>query len=94
MAGCSADCEDMWQIGVDVLPDYRRQGIAAALTSRLAREIIARDKVPFYCSAWSNIRSVRNAVKSGFIPAWVEMTAKPAHIVDDMNRTDEEKDNA
>ena len=94
LAGCSADCEDMWQIGVDVLPDYRRQGIAAALTSRLAREIIARDKVPFYCSAWSNIRSVRNAVKSGFIPAWVEMTAKPAHIVDDMNRTDEEKDNA
>lgn len=94
LAGCSADCEDMWQIGVDVLPDYRRQGIAAALTSRLAREIIARDKVPFYCSAWSNIRSVRNAVKSGFIPAWVEMTAKPAHIVDDMNKTDEEKENA
>ena len=40
---------------------------------------------------WSNIRSVRNAVKSGFIPAWVEMTAKPSHIVDDMNKTDGEK---
>ena len=94
LAGCSADCEDMWQIGVDVLPDYRRQGIAAALTSRLARHILAREKVPFYCSAWSNIRSVRNAVKSGFIPAWVEMTAKPAHIVEDMNKTDEERENA
>ncbi len=90
LAACSADCEDMWQIGVDVLPDYRRQGIAAALTSRLAKEIIARDKLPFYCSAWSNIRSARNAVKCGFIPAWVEMTAKPAHIVDDMNKTEEE----
>ena len=33
----------------------------------------------------SNIRSVRNAVKSGFIPAWVELTAKPAGIVDAMN---------
>lgn len=94
LAGCSADCEDMWQIGVDVLPDYSRQGIAAALTSRLARHILAREKVPFYCSAWSNIRSVRNAVKSGFIPAWVEMTAKPAHIVEDMNKTDEERENA
>ena len=85
LAACSADCDDMWQIGVDVLPKYRRQGIASALTSRLAKEILSRNKVPFYCTAWSNIRSVRNAVKSGFIPAWVEMTAKPAAIVDEMN---------
>ena len=82
LAGCSADCEEMWQIGVDVLPAYRRQGIASALTSRLAKEILKREKVPFYCSAWSNIRSVRNAVKSGFIPAWVELSVKPAEFVD------------
>ena len=81
-AACSADCEEMWQIGIDVLPGYRRQGIASALTSMLAKEIFARGKVPFYCSAWSNIRSVRNAVKSGFIPAWAELTIKPAEIVD------------
>lgn len=85
LAGCSADAEGMWQIGVDVLPEYRRRGIASAITARLALEIIARGKVPFYCSAWSNIRSVKNAIKSGFIPAWVEMTAKPASIVDGMN---------
>lgn len=94
LAGCSADCDDMWQIGVDVLPAYRRNGIASALTSRLAKEIIQRGKTPFYCSAWSNIRSVRNAVKSGFIPAWVEMTVKPVSIVDDMNKTKAEKGNA
>jgi len=86
LAGCSADCDRMWQIGVDVLPEYRRRGIAAALTSRLAIEILERGKVPFYCSAWSNIRSVRNAVKSGFIPAWVEMTAAPQEIVAEMNK--------
>ena len=56
------------------------------MTSRLALEILRRGKVPFYCSAWSNIRSVRNAVKSGFIPAWVELTAKPTAIVEEMNR--------
>ena len=77
LAGASADCDTMWQIGIDVLPAYRRQGVAAALTSRLACEIIARGRVPFYCAAWSNIPSVRNAIRSGFRPAWVELTAKP-----------------
>lgn len=86
LAGASADCNDMWQIGVDVLPAYRRQGVAAALTSRLALEILRRGKVPFYCAAWSNIGSVRNAIKSGFRPAWVEMTAKSAKDVDAMNQ--------
>ena len=88
MAGASADCDSMWQIGVDVLPAYRKRGIASAMTVRLAREILKRGKVPFYCSAWSNIRSVRNAVKSGFLPAWVELTVKPVDFVEKMNRTE------
>lgn len=86
LAGASADCHTMWQIGIDVLPAYRRQGVAAALTSRLALEILRRGKVPFYCAAWSNIGSVRNALTCGFRPAWVELTAKPAGEVDGMNR--------
>ena len=86
LAGCSADCDTMWQIGIDVLPEYRRQGIASALTSRLAIEILNRGKVPFYCAAWCNIKSVRNAIRSGFRPAWVEMTAKSCEMVDGMNK--------
>lgn len=86
LAGCSADCDTMWQIGIDVLPAYRRQGIASALTSRLAVEILKRGKVPFYCAAWCNIKSVRNAIRCGFRPAWVEMTAKPFETVDGMNK--------
>ena len=31
LAGASADCETMYQIGIDVLPAYRRPGIATAL---------------------------------------------------------------
>ena len=42
LAGCSADCERMWQIGIDVLPAYRKRGVAAALVSRLAAETLAR----------------------------------------------------
>ncbi len=85
LAACSADCEAMWQIGIDVLPEYRRQGIAQHLTSSLALEILSRGKVPYYCAAWSNIKSVRNAIACGFKPAWVEHTAKPAEAVDKMN---------
>lgn len=89
LAGCSADCDTMWQIGIDVLPEYRRQGVASALTSRLAIEILSRGKVPFYCAAWCNIRSVRNAIRSGFYPAWVEMTAKPKEFISKANEGDE-----
>ena len=85
LAACSADCDTMWQIGVDVLPGYRRQGIASALTSRLAVEILKRGKVPFYCCAWSNIKSARNAIRSGFRPVWVELTVKSQKMVDEMN---------
>lgn len=85
-AACSADCESMWQIGVDVLPEFRKQGIASDLTERLAWEILKRDKVPFYCCAWSNIRSARNAIRSGFRPAWVELTVKSKVFVEKMNQ--------
>ena len=86
LAGCSADCEDMYQIGIDVLPEYRRRGIASALTSRLAVEILKLDKVPFYCAAWCNLSSVRNAIKCGFRPAWAELTAREIEFVNELNR--------
>lgn len=87
LAGCSADCEDMYQIGIDVLPEYRRQGIASALTSRLAIEILKLDKVPFYCTAWCNLKSARNAIKCGFSPAWVELTARDIDFVNEFNKS-------
>lgn len=86
MAGCSEDCESMWQIGVDVLPEYRQRGIAAAVTSNLAIEIFKHGNVPFYCAAWSNIKSVRNAIKSGFRPAWVQLTAKKNDFINNFNK--------
>ena len=75
LAGCSADCAEMWQIGIDVLPEYRRKGVASMLTNRLARAVFERDKIPFYAAAWSNVRSVKNGLRSGFRPAWAALTA-------------------
>lgn len=77
LAGATKDCESMWQIGIDILPAYRRQGIAAALTSQIAIHLLEKGIVPFYSVVWSNISSVKNALKAGLQPAWIELTAKP-----------------
>jgi ribosomal protein S18 acetylase RimI-like enzyme len=86
LAACSADCDTLWQIGIDVLPEYRKQGIASSLTSNLAIELLEREIVPFYCCAWSNLKSVRNAIKSGFRPAWVQATVKENQFIAGMNK--------
>ncbi|MDE6047901.1 MAG: GNAT family N-acetyltransferase [Anaeroplasmataceae bacterium] len=77
VAGCSNDGKDMWQIGVDVLPQYQRRGIGTALVVRLSKEILKLGKCPFYCCAWSNLASKRLARKAGFVDGWVELSAKP-----------------
>ena len=73
MAGASADCENLWQIGIDVQPEYRRYGLAAVLTNRLAIEILNRGKVPYYGTAPGNIPSQRVALRSGFVPCWTQL---------------------
>ncbi len=73
LAGCSADCPRMWQIGIDVLPPYRRQGIGAALVGLLKDEVFRRGAIPFYGTSLSNLGSWKIALKCGFYPAWVEI---------------------
>lgn len=70
MAGASEDCEMLWQIGIDVLPSFRRRGIATALVSRLASEVLLRGRVPYYGTASCNTASQRVAAGSGFVPGW------------------------
>lgn len=78
LAGASQDAENMMQIGIDVLKEYRRQGIAAALTSALANEIIKIGQAPFYSCNWNNLLSFKNALRSGFTPVWTEIQANLA----------------
>lgn len=76
LAGCSADSPEMWQIGIDVLPGYRRRGIGAVLVGLLKDEILRREAIPFYGTSLSNLGSWRIALKCGFYPAWVEIETK------------------
>ena len=71
MAGASADCARMWQIGMDVLPEYRNNGIAAYLVNWLTLEIMKRGMVPYYGTASSNIASQRVAHRAGYCPSWI-----------------------
>ncbi|WP_291580211.1 GNAT family N-acetyltransferase [Clostridium sp. UBA6640] len=71
MAGASADSNLMWQIGIDVLPKFRNNGLATRLVSNLAIMIMERGIVPYYGTASSNIASQSVAYRSGFIPAWM-----------------------
>lgn len=70
MAGASADCKTMWQIGVDVLHPYRGKGLAAALVNMLTLEILNRGYVLYYGTSGSNVISQHVAVRAGYIPAW------------------------
>jgi GNAT superfamily N-acetyltransferase len=73
IAGASADSDDLWQIGIDVLPTARGSGIGSALVSRLTEAIFEHGKVPYYSTSPSNIASQRIAASVGFRPAWTEL---------------------
>jgi len=51
MAGASADSDLMWQIGIDVLPQFRNKGLATSLVSNLALMIMEKGIVPYYGTA-------------------------------------------
>ncbi len=81
MAGASADSKNMWQIGIDVLPEYRSKGIGRSLVALLKNEILRRGKVPFYSTSGSHFHSQNIAINSGFFPIWAELYSKRIGVV-------------
>lgn len=71
MAGASEDCAMLWQVGVDVLPDWRGKGLAAALISQLSLAVLQAGKIPYYGTSSGNLASQRTACRVGYFPAWV-----------------------
>ena len=72
LAGASTDSDLFWQIGIDVMPEYKNKGIAAALVSAITDEILKRGAIPYYGAVTANIASRRVANKCGYYPAWIE----------------------
>ena len=73
LATASADSDSMWQVGIDILPDYRNRGIGKALVSQLTEALFKIRKLPYYSTGISNISSRRIAISVGYRPAWVEI---------------------
>lgn len=71
VAGASKTCAKMWQIGDEVVPEYRNRGLASYLVNRLTFEILERGEVPTYDAISSHIASLRVANRLGYFPAWV-----------------------
>lgn len=83
MAGASRDGARLWQIGVNILPGYRGQGLAVRLTALLKDALLDRGVVPFYGTALSHTASLNVARRAGFRPAWAEVWARPLDRLND-----------
>ena len=75
VAGASNDTDTIWQIGIDVVPEGQQQHVATDLVKIISNEVLKRNKIPYYGTAWSNIASKRVAINAGYKPVWVEMKA-------------------
>ena len=73
IAGASSDSPIMWQIGIDVLPEYRRMGVGSELVSALTQAVFMHGAVPYYGTWTGNIASQNTAHRAHYKPVWTEM---------------------
>lgn len=77
MAGVSADSPYLWQIGINVLPEARGQGVAAMLVALIRNDVLSAGRLPYYGTSISHLESQRVALRAGFLPGWFELVAAP-----------------
>jgi predicted acetyltransferase len=65
--------DTLYDIGYEVLPEYRNKGIATAITMELTNLLLIRSIIPFATFAWSNIASKKVLYNCGYYPAWSSM---------------------
>jgi len=73
---CGDDYEnnynDVWEIGIDVIEQYRNERLGTYLVKKLTRELLTKNIIPFYSASITNIASQMVANRSGYIPFWVD----------------------
>ena len=72
VAGADKRTDDIWEVGIEVLPEYRKDGLATILTKNLTMKILEKGIVPIWCASSTNIGSQAVANRSCYIPLWVE----------------------
>ena len=76
MAGASADSEELWQVGVNVLPEYQGTGVGKAVVSRVTEATLDHGKTPFYATLVANLASSNTALSVGYWLAWTDVYVK------------------
>lgn len=76
IAGVSADCDSLWQVGIDVVESHQGRGIGKALVAQVTSAILDTGRVPYYSTWPANIASRVLAATVGYWPAWVELCAR------------------
>ena len=77
VAGVSKDSEYMYQVGIDVQPEHRGNGLASSMTATVASAVFERGGLPYYGTSSSNVASMRAALAAGLRPTWVEVLTRP-----------------
>ena len=62
----------VWEIGVDVMEEYRNARLGTYLVRGLTEELLARNIIPFYSASVTNIGSQMVASRCDYIPFWVD----------------------
>lgn len=72
MAGASRNSADMWEMGVNVLSEARRTGLASEMVRLLSCEVQRRGHLPYFNCCMSHIAAQRTALAAGLRPAFCE----------------------
>lgn len=62
----------VWEIGVDIMEEYRNAGLGTYLVRGLTKKLLARSIIPFYSASITNIGSQMVASRCGYIPFWID----------------------
>ena len=76
VAACSADSEQMWQVGVDVRPQWRGRGVGRWLVYQVTGAILDGGRIPYYAAGLHNLASQRIAAAVGYSPAWTSVWSR------------------
>ena len=72
VTGADKVTDEIWEVGIEVLPEYRKDGLATILTKNLTLKILEKGIVPIWSASVSNIGSQAVATNSEYIPLWME----------------------
>ena len=62
----------VWEIGIDVMEEYRNARLGTYLVRGLTKELLERNIIPFYSASITNIGSQMVASRCDYIPLWVD----------------------